>query len=312
MSPVAFRAARALASVLVAGLGCASSQVAAPAAHSGEVGAAESAGTRSPQGAPARALPGLASELQEPPPERAAPGWLGVALSQPPRGESGVVVARVLRGSPADRQGLLAGDRIVAVNDVAAKTPSELSKHLAALGSGQRVGMAVQREGEYRLLGVELGENPGFEGQLRLGYVGQPAPELEGLAVARGAPGARLSSLAGRVVVLEFWATWCGACRALMPTLNGWHQRYRAEGASVVSVTMDPVEKAARDAFELGLEYSVLSDPEGNAVRGYQAFALPTLFVIDRAGVVRDVAVGYDPVRLRELRLTIEHLLAES
>jgi peroxiredoxin len=97
-----------------------------------------------------------------------------------------------------------------------------------------------------------------------------------------------------------------------MPTLNGWHERYRAEGATVVSVTMDEVDKAASDAHQLGMEYAVLSDPEGNVVRSYQAFALPTLFVIDRAGVVRDVAVGYDETRLAELRRTIETLLGES
>jgi peroxiredoxin len=130
--------------------------------------------------------------------------------------------------------------------------------------------------------------------------------------VAQGDVGTTLQALRGRVVVLEFWATWCGACRALLPTLNGWHQRYQAEGALVLSVTTDPVGKAAQDATELGLHYPVLSDPQGATAQVYQAFALPTLFVIDRAGVVRDVSVGYDPGRIAELEATLKRLVSES
>jgi peroxiredoxin len=111
---------------------------------------------------------------------------------------------------------------------------------------------------------------------------------------------------------LEFWATWCGACRALLPTLNAWQERYQSGGATVVSVTTDPVEKAARDAAELGLVYPVLSDPDGLTAQAYQAFALPTLFVIDRRGVVRDVSVGYDPQRIAEIEATVARLLSDS
>ena len=120
-----------------------------------------------------------------------------------------------------------------------------------------------------------------------------------------------MQSLRGSVVVLEFWATWCGACRALLPTLNGWHERYSSGQAQIVSVTVDSPGKAAQDAAQLGMRYSVLSDPEGQTAQLYQAFALPTLFVIDRAGVVRDVSVGYDPQRLRALEALVERLIAE-
>jgi thiol-disulfide isomerase/thioredoxin len=110
--------------------------------------------------------------------------------------------------------------------------------------------------------------------------------------------------------VLEFWATWCAACRALSPTLNEWHDQYAAAGAQIVAVTMDSMTQAARDAGQLGLRYPVLADPEGATAQLYQAFALPTLFVIDRAGVVRDVSVGFDPARLATLRATLERLIA--
>jgi thiol-disulfide isomerase/thioredoxin len=173
------------------------------------------------------------------------------------------------------------------------------------------VNLLLQRGGEQRLFAVALGRNPGLEGQLRLGFVDAPAPEFAGVEVALGEAAPTLQALRGRVVVLEFWATWCGACRALLPTLNEWHDRFPAHQARVVSVTVDPASKAARDAAQLGMRYPVLSDPEGQTAQLYQAFALPTLFVIDRAGVVRDVSVGFDPKRLRALEATVQRLISE-
>lgn len=245
-------------------------------------------------------------------PAARAPGWLGVALTSPPAHEPGVIVSSVLRRSPAALGGLLAGDVVVAINDARVSDPAQMSEHVAQLGAGARASLMVQRAGQHRLLAVRLEENPGLEGQLRLGFVDADAPELEHVQVVQGQLAPSLSALRGQVVVLEFWATWCVACRALLPTLNDWHARLQASGGTVVSVTTDPVAQAARDAIELGLRYPVLSDPEGVTAQAYQAFALPTLFVIDRAGIVRDVSVGYDPQRLAQIQATLSRLLSES
>ena len=274
----------------------------------------------SPAATPNAAQRGQAVILSSEPAEAAAsalpapgaPGWLGVALSAQPKNLPGVLVSSVLRRSPADVSGLAVGDVVIAVDDQRVNDPADLSRHIAALGAGRRASFMVQRGGADRLLAIELGENPGFEGQLRLGFVDAGAPEFERVEVAQGALPPSLEGLRGRVVVLEFWATWCGACRALLPTLNAWHERLQTRGGLVVSVTTDPVSKAARDAAELGLVYPVLADPDGSTAQAYQAFALPTLFVIDRTGVVRDVSVGYDPRRIAELEATVARLLSES
>lgn len=285
-------------------LGCASDShpVVAPTAHAGPSAAARG---HAVQLDPMPAAPA-------PLPVQGTPGWLGVALVAREANQPGVVVNSVLRRSPAAQAGLEVGDVVLGIGEARVNDPGELSRRVAQIGAGQRVSLMVQRAGADRLLAVELGENPGLEGQLRLGFVDAGAPEFERVEVARGGVGATLEGLRGQVVVLEFWATWCGACRALLPTLNDWHARYRENGAVVVSVTTDPVGKAARDAAELGLDYPVLSDPDGMTAQAYQAFALPTLFVIDRRGVVRDVSVGYDPLRIRELEATLARLIAES
>jgi len=85
----------------------------------------------------------------------------------------------------------------------------------------------------------------------------------------------------------------------------------RQSQAQIVSVTIDPALKAARDAAQLGMHYAVLSDPEGQTAQLYQAFALPTLFVIDQDGVVRDVSVGFDPARIRALEATVQRLISD-
>lgn len=258
-----------------------------------------------PASVPAAAAPSAESVAA------AGPGWLGVALTARDRDEPGAVVSNVLRRSPAAQSGLAVGDIVLAINGQSVLDPAQLSHTVAESGAGGRVNLLVQRGGEQRLFAVALGQNPGLEGQLRLGFVDAPAPEFAGVEVAQGNAAPTLQALRGRVVVLEFWATWCGACRALLPTLNEWHDRFPAQRAQVVSVTVDPAMKAARDAAQLGMRYAVLSDPEGQTAQLYQAFALPTLFVIDRAGVVRDVSVGFDPKRLRALEATVQRLISE-
>jgi thiol-disulfide isomerase/thioredoxin len=253
---------------------------------------------------------GSASVLMVPAPHD--PGWLGVALSAQPPDRAGVIISSVLRRSPAALGGLEIGDVVVAIDDVRVNDPGAMSRRVAALGAGRRASFMVQRQGADRLLSIALGENPGYEGQLRLGFVDAGAPEFEHVQVAQGSVATTLEALRGRVVVLEFWATWCGACRALLPTLNAWHDRLQDKGGLVVSVTMDPVGKAAQDAATLGLRYPVLADPDGMTVQAYQAFALPTLFVIDQAGIVRDVSVGYDPERIAELQATVARLISEG
>ena len=182
---------------------------------------------------------------------------------------------------------------------------------MAESGAGGRVNLLVQRGSAQRLFAVSLVHNPGLEGQLRLGFVDAPAPEFSGVEVAQGDAAPTLQALRGRVVVLEFWATWCGACRALLPTLNDWHDRFPAQQAQVVSVTVDPATKAARDAAQLGMRYPVLWIPRADrpALSGLRvAHAVRDQ---ERAGVVRDVSVGFDPKRLRALEATVQRLISE-
>jgi peroxiredoxin len=96
----------------------------------------------------------------------------------------------------------------------------------------------------------------------------------------------------------------------LVPVLNDWHARYGAQGVQVIGVTAEPVGLASRAAYQLGVEYAIAADDTGRTTRAYRALAVPTVFVIDQRGTVRDVLVGYSRSRLMQLDRLISDLVA--
>jgi peroxiredoxin len=242
---------------------------------------------------------------------RDGPGWLGVALANPER-PPGAMIRSVVRGSPAERAGLLGGDVVVTFDGENVEGPGALRQRVTTARSGARVSLGVLRGDQTRLFAVELEAAPDNDELMRKSYVGARAPEFGALDAVQGSITPSLPALKGRVVVLEFWASWCGICHVLAPTLNGWHDRYSAQGVTVLGVTTDPVDLAGRTAGELGMGYPLASDTTGNMLKAYRAFALPTLFVIDKQGNVRDVLVGYSTPRLREIEALVQKLIAEG
>ena len=104
----------------------------------------------------------------------------------------------------------------------------------------------------------------------------------------------------GRVVVLEFWASWCVACRALAPTLNDWHEEFSPLGIHILGISSDPFEEAVRASEDLA--FPTYSDEEGEVTLRYQGTALPTLVLVDGRGIVVDVMVGLDLERLPKFK----------
>lgn len=237
------------------------------------------------------------------------PGWLGVELAPPPGNAAGVLVRDVLRDSPAERAGLQAGDRILRIDAEVVARPPDVVRIVTAHHAGERVGLVVQRAGADRLLAVRLDARPDQSVLMQREFLGSPAPAWKPLATVRGSVPSTLAELKGRVVVIEFWASWCVACRLSIPTLNAWKDRYGAQGLTVLGVTTDPPGLATEASIELGIDYPVLSDEDGDTTRVYRAMALPTLFVIDRDGTVRDVMVGYSSTRLAQAEAKVRELI---
>ena len=102
-----------------------------------------------------------------------------------------------------------------------------------------------------------------------------------------------LDKVRGKVVLLRFWADWCPSCRYEMPVIEAYYRKLKAEGFVVLAVNVKQSHQIA-EAFtaQLDLTFPVPLDPEGDLARRYGVYAIPTNFLIDRQGVIREILVG--------------------
>lgn len=126
-----------------------------------------------------------------------------------------------------------------------------------------------------------------------------------------------LQSLRGKVVLLDYWATWCGPCQMATPTLEGLHRQFGRRGLAVVGLSMDdPTTVAMVQPFikHFGITYTVSAEPRlnGRAAAAYRVNGIPSQYLIDRKGIVRWSQAGYSPQEGQELRVLIQKLLAEK
>lgn len=124
--------------------------------------------------------------------------------------------------------------------------------------------------------------------------IGQAAPDFA-LKTSTG-DNLRLSEYRGDVVMINFWATWCGPCRQEMPLLDELYSRYQRVGFSLLGVNIDDDSaKAMNMVSELGVSFPVLFDARKEVSKLYSVDAMPVTVLVDREGNVRHVHQGYKP-----------------
>jgi peroxiredoxin len=123
---------------------------------------------------------------------------------------------------------------------------------------------------------------------------GVPAPGFQ-LQSMSGKPLA-LSDLKGQVVLINFWASWCGPCRQEMPILEQLYRSYQAAGFTLVGVNVEPSLGDARKFLkDTPVSFPILFDPESKVSKLYEVSGMPSTIIVDRNGVVRYVHHGYQP-----------------
>lgn len=137
---------------------------------------------------------------------------------------------------------------------------------------------------------------------------GQRAPEI-GLRTPDGQT-IRMADLRGKVVVVDFWASWCAPCREELPVLQRLHEQYASRGVVVVGVGIDRNERDFRTFKDrMGLTFPVVHDGAHQVAGRYEPPRMPSTFLIDRNGVVRHVHEGYRASNAAELEQQIQQLL---
>ncbi len=143
------------------------------------------------------------------------------------------------------------------------------------------------------------------------GFTLGAAPDFT-LSTRRGPGGTTVSlaQLKGRVVVLDFWASWCPPCRAAIPALERIHKDYESRGVAVIGINVNDTVDPHDFMRSMSATYTILID-DGRASREYRVKGIPTLVVIDKTGTIRFRESGFGGASEAKMRHAIEEALAQ-
>jgi thiol-disulfide isomerase/thioredoxin len=113
------------------------------------------------------------------------------------------------------------------------------------------------------------------------------------------------------ILILDFWATWCGPCRRAMPILSEIAEEYEDKGVKYYAVDLREDDAKVRDYLnETGLKIEVPMDRDGRVAKLYGVTGIPHMTVVDREGVIRDVHIGYSSELKQRITSRLDAILA--
>lgn len=250
----------------------------------------------------AKAVPASPPTSSAPKAETAKPkAWLGISFQDVPLAEvpavyahpdtaGAVKILQVFKGTSADQAALLEGDFILAIQGVPLAGRKTLLDTIRSKGVGDLVELKVGRGGKAILQKMALSPKPEDMRSITQMLVGSQAPELDGKFYS--ADVGNLAKNRGKVVLLDFWATWCGPCRMTIPALDALAKKYKSKGLEVVGISSETLEELKAFQGKTKQGYSLFHDIAQVTTRRYQAYAYPTLVLVDRKGVIQRIEVG--------------------
>ena len=122
----------------------------------------------------------------------------------------------------------------------------------------------------------------------------------------------KLSELRGQVILLNFWASWCGPCRQEMPLLEKLHKRYKALGFTVLGVNVEEDPRKAKTLLkDISVSFPILFDTSNKVSKQYKVSAMPSTVMIDRDGNMRYLHKGYKPGDEAQYKKWVKKLVRE-
>src|SRR5215472_1485470 len=142
------------------------------------------------------------------------------------------------------------------------------------------------------------------------GSASGPAPSFT--LAARSGQDVSLAQYKGQVVMINFWASWCGPCRQEMPLLESIYKKYNRMGFTLLGVNVEPDSKAANDWLkETPVSFPILYDRDSKVSKLYDVAGMPSTVIIDRSGKLRVLHRGYKPGDENEYLDSIRTLIRE-
>jgi cytochrome c biogenesis protein CcmG, thiol:disulfide interchange protein DsbE len=146
------------------------------------------------------------------------------------------------------------------------------------------------------------------------GLVGNPAPDFNVSTVAGGPSKVSLKQLRGKVVLVDFWGTFCTPCKSSFPKLQALNAKYASSGLQIVGISEDEAEDKAKIpsfASTYGAKFPIGWDEDRSISQRYQPETMPSSFLIDRRGVVRFLHVGFRGGDEVQIEKEVQELLAQ-
>ncbi|HTL36299.1 MAG TPA: redoxin domain-containing protein [Kofleriaceae bacterium] len=267
-----------------------------PAPTTAPAPAAAPAAAPAPVATPEQPLP--SAPTQASPTQSAAtakPKWLGVML------EPGTThINQVLPGSPAQKAGVVVGDEVTTIAGKTVGTSADLIAVVQTLGD-KPAELVLQRGSKSLTLKITVEDRPDTRA-LGQSLVNKKAPDfavttLDGKTV-------KLGDLSGHIVVVDFWATWCGPCIASIPYMNKLHKKY--PDVNMVAISNEDQPDISAFLADHNITYTIARDESLGATRDYLVQALPTTIVIDDKGIIRHIEIGVgDPNAIEKVVVSL-------
>jgi cytochrome c biogenesis protein CcmG, thiol:disulfide interchange protein DsbE len=219
--------------------------------------------------------------------EQATP-WIGISLDQ---GYKGVLINGVMPGTPGDEAGLAVGDEVIAVDSKKVTNPNEFGSTVRSFGVGAFIELHLLRKGVAQTKRIKLAARPDTLEMLNKQLLGKPLPAFNLKPISGGTSGAS-ESFKDKVMLIEFWATWCGPCRLTHPRLSEFARANKDKALVVIGIS-DEDEATVRGYIKKEkLDFLMLNDPSHATQEKFFIMVLPTFVVVNKKGMIVSTGVG--------------------
>lgn len=243
--------------------------------------------------------------------------WLGVGIE---KGKQGVIIEKVIPGTPAHIANFKALDEITKIDEEMISNPDGLIKAVRSKGIGNKVKITFVRNGKTLVKEVILVGRPDLLDVAKKALINKPAPDFEIDYVVENAKKFKLSDYKGKLILVEFWATWCPACISAIPRLSEFANKFKNK-VKVIAISNEPkkvIKKfLSKKMPKLSGEYSSVTylkteQGDNDITTKYYSSSIPMFILIDQTGNVIEIDVGAGVVLENIINKAISNLNTTS